>query len=61
MYKGVCVHMYKGVCVCVLGRGGGVALLILSHFSVISYENENEIINYFIFIGYSKMGGREGG
>ena len=43
------------------GGGGGVALLILSHFSFISHENENEIINYFIFIGYSKMGGREGG
>ena len=40
--------MYKGVCVV----GGGVALLILSHFSSISHENE--II--FTSIGYLKMG-----
>ena len=32
MISGKGIHMYKG--------GGGVALLILSHFSLISHENE---------------------
>ena len=57
MGKGV--HMYKGVCVC---GGGGVTLLILSHFSKISHENKIILVslrpNYFIFIGYFKMWGR---
>ena len=41
----------------------GFALLMLSHFSLISNENENLVSlrpNYFIFIGYLKMGGRVG-
>ena len=42
-------------------KGVGVALLILSHFSLISHENENNLVslrpNYLIFIGYLNGGG----
>ena len=41
----------------------GFALLILSHFSLISHENEiiwSTRPNYFIFIGYLKSGKGEG-
>ena len=48
-----------------LFKGGGFALLILSNFSKISHENENNLVslrpNYFIFIGYLKPGGGGGG
>ena len=40
------------ICIKVLG----FALLILSHFSLISHENERRP-DYFIFIGYFKTGG----
>ena len=45
--------------------GVGFALLILSIFSLMSHENENSLFslspNYFIFIGYIKMGeGKQG-
>ena len=43
----------------------GVALLVLSHFSLISHENENNLVqlrpNYFIFMVYLKTGTGAGG
>ena len=43
------------------GGGGGCALLILSHFSEISYENEIIETNILHFHRISKDGGGGGG
>ena len=40
---------------------GWSALLILPHFTYKSYEKRTVKPNYFIFIEYLKIGGREGG
>ena len=43
-----------------LERGGGGVLLILTHFSKVSHENEIIWSHYFIFIGYLKTGAGRG-